>query len=158
MPNFNKIRTIEKILTVTAGAYTGDDVVGGRLQFTIPGGGTSFTVRDIVLVDDDNLKAALNVYFYDDVPTDFDDNVEFAPVIADLKKTRRKVIIAAGNYETLNSNAYAVKEDLNIDIDTDGGDKVEGDFYVYLVDPTGVTYITTTALTLYVTGWVDRFV
>src|SRR5574343_384011 len=98
---------------ITAGAYSANDVVGGLLTFQLapeaPAGvnPASGFVRVVTISDDDNEKAALELHLFREAPTVIADNAAFAPTFADLKKRVGSVVIAAGDYVTINSNGHA---------------------------------------------------
>lgn len=150
---YNETRIIDTTLTITAGAYSAGDVVGGLLSLAVQSAGGGGTIRRVVLVDDDNEKAALTLYFFTDAPTEIADNAPFAPVIADLKKLISTLDIAATDYVTLNGNAVAIKSSFDpIDYVTP-----TGKLYIYIVTPTGSTptYGAVGDLMLRVDVWVD---
>lgn len=100
--------------TITAGAYSANDVVGGRLDFTIPWKAAGGFVDSVRIVDDANQKAAMTLYLFSRVPTAIADNAAFAPTVADLQALAGTIAIAATDYVTLNNNAVAIKR-LNSD-------------------------------------------
>lgn len=123
-----EIRTVDVALTVTLAAYTAGDVVGGLL--TIPathaaGGGT---LRQVSITDAANQKEPYTLYLFDAAPTTIANDAAFAPDIADLKKIAGTVAIAALDYTTVNSLAYAVKTGVDIEFAAP-----TGNLYAYLV-------------------------
>lgn len=129
--------------TITAGAYSAGDVVGGLLTFDVSGAPEGSLLTRALLVDDDNEKPELTLYLFNASPTSFADNAAFAPVVADLKKLITKVTFATTDYVTVNSNAYALKEDLNDLIPAN-----TGSIYGYLVCTATPTYTATTDIWL----------
>ena len=99
--------------TITAGAYSAGDVVGGLLTFDVSGAPEGSLLTRALLVDDDNEKPELTLYLFNAAPTTIADADAFAPAVADLKKLITKIVFAVADYVTVNSNAYALKEDLN---------------------------------------------
>lgn len=151
MPLHGNTRKIEAPLTITAGAYSASDVVGGLVAVTIQQGRfASGVIRKLSVVDDDNEKAALTIYFFSEAPTSIADNAAFAPAIADLKKMSGSVAVAAGDYVTLNGNAIALKTEINHDFQA-----TTGILYLYLVCTGTPTYTATTDLTLELWVWED---
>ena len=124
--------------TITAGAYSAGDVVGGLLTFDVSGAPEGSLLTRALLVDDDNEKPELTLYLFNASPTSFADNAAFAPVVADLKKLITKITFATTDYVTVNSNAYALKEDLNDLIPAN-----TGSIYGYLVCTSTPTYAAT---------------
>ena len=148
--------------TITAGAYSAGDVVGGLLSFgaIAATGQTTFggpnrvgegTVRRLKIVDDGNVKAALKLWLFNAAPTTFADNVAFAPTIDDLKKVVTVISIAATDYTTVNGNAIGLVENLgrSLKIPTDAP------LYGYLVTDATPTYAAVTDLTIELTVWMD---
>jgi len=148
----NTFQTIDKTLLITAGAYSASDVVGGLLTFTpnhlIEGG---LLLDRVLLIDDDNEKANMKLYLFDDVPTTIADNGAFATalLVADLKKMVCAPI-AIDTYVTINGNAYA---------EADGSNDVfgipSGKLYGYLVCDGTPTYTATSDLFLR-TFWLKK--
>ena len=134
---------ITKALTISTSAYTAGDVVGGLLTFDVSGAPEGSLITRALLVDDDNEKAELTLYLFNASPTAIDDAAPFAPVVADLKKLITKVTFAVADYVTVNSNAYALKEDLNDMIPAN-----TGSIYGYLVCTATPTYTATSDLWL----------
>lgn len=97
--------------TVTAGAYTASDVLGGLMTFTIPWKPARGFIDAFRIVDDANQKAAMTLWFFDSAVTEIDDNAPFAPVVADLQHVCGKIDVAAADYTTLNGNAIWVTPD-----------------------------------------------
>lgn len=139
---FEKVKEPTVTPTVTAGAYSAADVVGGLLTFSGAFGPSGVGILNRVrVVDDANQKAVLTLYLFNDAPSTIADNAAFAPVVADLKKLVAKVAIAADDYTELNSNAVALIDDIN-DTVLDAGGK--GALYGYLVCTATPTYAATT--------------
>lgn len=134
-------RTLDLTPTVTAGAYTANDVIGGLL--TLPMERVSGLIEDVVVIDDANQSAAIDLYFFDEAPTAIADNAAFAPTIADLQKLIGVVSVAGGDYTTVNSNAYATKA-----LDVGFESKQAFNIYVYAVVTGTPTFAATTDLTL----------
>ncbi len=121
--------------TIATSAYTAGDVVGGLLTFDISGMPEGGLITRALLVDDDNEKYELTLYLFNAAPTTIADADPFAPAIADLKKLVTKITFAVADYVTVNSNAYALKEDLN-----DVVPVTTGRLYGYLVCTSTPTY------------------
>ena len=69
--------------TVTAGAYSANDVVGGTLTFT---GATRGLIRGVTLVDQAKQAGAYQLILFDSTPTDIADNGAYDIADADLLK------------------------------------------------------------------------
>lgn len=129
--------------TITAGAYSANDVLGGLLSLDLGNGAVGGYIHSLLIVDDDNEKAAFNIYVFDTAPTAINDNDALALTVADLKNLCPPVIaVAATDYTTHGANAYMGMELLKkVPFRTVGGT-----LYVY-VSPTGTpTYTATTDL------------
>lgn len=128
--------------TIGTDAYTANDVVGGLLTFDVTGGAIGGgLINSAWVVDDDDEKAALKLYLFDEAPTTIADDAAFEPTAADLKKLVSVVSISA--YTTVNSNAYCVVEDIN-NVFT----APNGNLYGYLVCTATPTYTAATDLTV----------
>jgi len=79
--------TISQTPTVTAGAYSAGDAVGGLLTFAnaarVSGGGGA--IKDVLLVDDAGQDAELELWLFDRTFTAMADNAAWAPSEADLE-------------------------------------------------------------------------
>lgn len=98
--------------TISTAIYAAGDVVTPLLTFTL--NSVSGIIRQIVIHDDDNEKAAGKLWIFSAQPTAFAANDAFAPVLADLQALVGIVNVAAGDYTTVNSNAVAVEKDINL--------------------------------------------
>jgi hypothetical protein len=80
--------SISQTPTVTAGAYSADDAVGGLLTFANAGRftGGSGVIKNIVIIDDAGQDAELELWLFNDTFTPISDNAAFAPAEADLHK------------------------------------------------------------------------
>ena len=150
MTVFNKNQIVNVTPTITAGAYSANDVVGGLITLLVPSLGGGSTLRRVVVIDDDNEKAALNIYVFTAQPSAIADNAAFAPTVADLQKLIAVIPVAAADYTTVNSNAYAIVPDLGIDVALNGGY-----VYAYVVCTGTPAYTATTDLTFRFGFWLD---
>jgi len=101
------IKSVQKTLTVTNGAYSISDVVGGLITFTyaVPENGGAAMVRSIKLATVVNI--AYDLWFMNaDLVTPRADNATFNIVVADEPKFLGHVQIAAGNYVKAESAFY----------------------------------------------------
>lgn len=136
---------ISPSLTITAGAYSANDVVGGEITLTnaarVSGG--SGVITDIVVLDDDNEKAALTIVLYDSDPAaNTADNGAFAWGSGDLARCIGKVNVAGADYETMGGNAVAHKTGLGIGFKASGS----ANLYMYLIATGTPTYAATSDL------------
>lgn len=150
----NSVKTVTLTPVITAGAYSAGDVVGPQLEFPLadpsPAGvnPASGFVRVVTISDDDNEKAALELHLFREAPTAIADNAAFAPTFADLKKRIGSVVIAAGDYVTINSNAQAVKSGIEMEFYAPNGV-----LYGYLVATGTPTYTATSDLAVALTAY-----
>lgn len=128
--------------TITAGAYSAGDVVGGLM--TIPLESYSGIIRQVNVDDDDNEKADITLYFFNASPTAVLDNGAFAPTIADLKKLVGILNIATAAYTTVNGNAWAFKA--AVDIEYAVAESGVPSLYAYCVATATPTYAAVTDL------------
>lgn len=79
--------SISQTPTVTAGAYTGGDAVGGLLTFAnaafFTGGGG--VIKDVIILDDAGQDAEMELWLFDVTFTAMSDNDPWAPSEADLR-------------------------------------------------------------------------
>jgi hypothetical protein len=142
-------------LTITAGAYSANDVVGGLI--TIPCG--PGTLRKAKIVDADSEGAALDLYlFYATPDLEAADNEAFAATVADLTLLEERIRFEAANYVTVASADDYCMGTLNsttsLGVECRPTDGVY--MYAYLVCTGTPTYTATTDLTLELLFWQDR--
>lgn len=136
---------------VLTSPYSANTVIGGLLNLgSMPGIGL---VRDVVAYIDGVITPALDLYLFADRPAFIADAAPFAPTYADqvLILSRDKISIVSGDYITLNSKTRAPKKDVNADYDLLGRSSVG--LYLFVVAPNGVTFGSTSALTLKFGFW-----
>jgi hypothetical protein len=156
---------IEKAIvqvTVDTNAYTANDVMGGLI--TIPlstaysGGGW---IHRIQLVDHDNEKAAVHLYFFDNKPTAIADDASFVGGLTEAEADYQigSVALPAANYNSFNTNEYAIGRVSGKD--TTDQEYIEweyapsGAIYCYIVCDATPTYTATTDLKLIVTMYLS---
>ena len=80
--------SISQTPTVTAGAYSAGDAVGGLLTFAnaarVAGGGG--VIKDLIILDDAGQDAELELWLFNATITAMADNAAWAPSEADLRK------------------------------------------------------------------------
>lgn len=109
--------TNEQQPTITAGAYSAGDVIGGLLTFPVATNNGGI-LREIRISDADNIKAATTLYFFDQgtaAPTAILDNAAFATglTLADKDRIMFTVDVAGADYETINADAIAIEDGLS---------------------------------------------
>ena len=94
-------------LTVTAGAYSDLDCVGGLIRFDFDSSVGGALVNQVAVFDDDNQSATFDLYLFHTEPQTIADNAAFASALtfSSLSKlmTPKK---ALSSYTTINSNNY----------------------------------------------------
>lgn len=98
--------------TITAGAYTAKDAVGGRLEFAnaVRAEIRTGIVLKVVIVDKAAQNAELVLFLFDRPFTATADNAAFDPTDADLANCVGVITINAFNYVSANDNSVATKE------------------------------------------------
>lgn len=136
--NVNKTVTVTVTPTITAGAYSANDVVGGLLTFTLAdSNGASGIVRSARIVDGDNEKAACKLYLFSSAPQSLADNAafDFTDDAANLAKCVGRISFANADYVTVGADAAVWAKSQDIDFDTE-----TGVLYGYLVCDATPTY------------------
>lgn len=139
----DKYLKVSQTPTITAGAYSDGDVVGGLLTFSLAGiannGGFLCTAN---LTDNDKEAAALRLFLFDDLPATIADNAAFGLTDADNNKCF--AIVTLGTYVTLTNTSLAHSDPINKPFVTD-----KGNLYGYLVcNGSTPTYTATADLTV----------
>lgn len=128
--------------TITAGAYSANDAVGGKLQFKgVPA--EHGLLHSITLIDKANQKAAMVLVLYDDDFTADTDNAAYSVESGDIDNIVGVVEIAAADYITVGSIAIATVRGLSLPIKNN---KNEGTTYAQLMTTGTPTYASTTDL------------
>lgn len=103
--------TLTAAPTVTAGAYSANDVVGGLLTFTnaVRDTGGRGIINSIVFTDLGVTANVLNLWLFSDAPASIADNAAFDPSDAELLTLVGVVQIAAADYLIATDNQAAMK-------------------------------------------------
>lgn len=91
-------------------AYADGDVLGGLLTFALSA--NTGIITTVILAEDDNEGATLDLFLFDSEPSAIADNAAFAPTFADMQKLVRKIPMASASYFTENS-LKVIQVDLN---------------------------------------------
>ena len=101
--------TASQTPTITAGAYTALDAVGGLLTFAnvarVSGG--TVMIHSVAIADLAKQSAALTLVLFDRTFTATTDNDPFDPADADLANCVGVIPITPGDYQVFNDNAAA---------------------------------------------------
>jgi len=97
--------------TITAGAYTANDALGGLLTFAnaVRAAGGSGVVTKVVIVDYDQERAPVDLVLFNQTFTATADNAPFDPSDADLANVIGYVDVAATDYANFTDNSVAAK-------------------------------------------------
>ncbi len=99
--------------TITAGAYTAGDALGGRLDFAgvmrATGPNRAGVITKVVVTDDAAQLAPIDIVFFNGAFAATADNAAFDPTDADLANCIGYVDVAATDYANFNDNAVAAK-------------------------------------------------
>jgi hypothetical protein len=139
-------------MTVSTSAYASGDSIGGAVKLSRLleqyGAGV---LKNVVVIDKDNQKPALTIFFFDRPPA-ATDNAAFSPTAAEIARCIGMVPVASADYTTVGSRAVAnvdCADVLQARPDTAGDPtQAAGDIWAVLVTTSTPTYTTTTGLDL----------
>ena len=135
------VERFKKTPVVTAGAYSGNDVVGGRLQFA---GCTGGTLQAITVCDNAAQTGDYLLVFFESAPTDITDNAAFDIADADLAKIIYQTTLASATQrQAFSDNAYYYVYNLDVPLKGTGGD-----IYAFLIALGTPTYAATSDVTV----------
>ncbi|MEW6303505.1 MAG: hypothetical protein AB1705_08550 [Verrucomicrobiota bacterium] len=110
--------------TISTSAYTAGDNIGGKITLSSAVRVSAGKVRldSITIVDQDNEKAALEIFLFDRDPTaaTLTDNAALAFSTNDIHVIGR-ISVTAGDYVTLDSKAFATLSNLGIFLQANAG-------------------------------------
>ena len=111
LPTRGVFTTLTAAPTVTAGAYSANDVVGGLLTFTdaVRATGGHGQIHSITFTDLGVTANVLNLWLFDTAPATIADNGAFDPSDAELLTLVGVVQIAAADYLIATDNQAAMK-------------------------------------------------
>jgi len=105
--------------TVTAGAYSANDVVGGTLEFI---GFQKGTLQSITICDNANQSVDYILVFFESQPTDIADNAAGDVADADLDKIiYNDSLLDASDKKAFVDNSFVFLYNLDIPMQGDGG-------------------------------------
>ena len=115
-------------ILVTAGAYSGNDVVGGLIVFDVHSAGGGGVITDVYLTDANNQSKPYTLHIFDGQPTEILDNAAYgtALVIADQRKKIGEISLVAARYTTDNSLDWARVPDVDLKFAA-----AQGELYMY---------------------------
>jgi hypothetical protein len=141
---------VRPAITVTAGAYSANDVVGGELTLTgamrVTSG--SGVLQSLVIHDAAAQNKQYDLYIFDSAPgAALADNDAFAWTAGDEDKLLTVIRVAASDWFTAAGDGFCVLRNLGAAVKGNGGTAL----YLYIVAVTAPTYAATTDLTLALT-------
>jgi len=105
--------------TVTAGAYSANDVVGGRLKFI---GLRRGTLQSITICDNAAQAVDYILVLLESVPTDITDNATYDITDSDLNKiVYQDSLTSASNRQAFTDNSYHYLYNLDVPLVSAGG-------------------------------------
>jgi len=134
------IELFKKTLTVTAGAYSANDVVGGRIEFK---GFLNGTLQSITITDAAAQNVAYLMVFFESGPTDITDNNTFTVADADLPKIIYHDTINTGSRVAFTDNSFQALRGLDEPMRGAGGN-----IFAFLITLGTPTYAATTDVTV----------
>lgn|SRR3990167_5258851 len=135
------VERFAKTLVVTAGAYSANDVVGGRLQFT---GCTIGTLQSITIADKAAQAVDYLLVFFESAPTDITDNATFDINDADIAKIiYHKALTSGTDRQAFTDNSFHFIYGLDIPLKGKGSD-----IYAFLITTGTPTYADTGDVTV----------
>jgi hypothetical protein len=148
---FNTAARVRVTPAIDTAIYASGDLIGGKLTLSnaCPLGQSGGLITDLVLVDQDNEKSAIDVVFWRKNPsnTTFTDQAPFDCHDTDMLELVGVVSIAAADYVSFADNAVATKESLALAFVPEDGRTL----YACLVSRGTPTYTAATDLQLIVT-------
>jgi hypothetical protein len=127
--------------TVTAGAYSANDVVGGRLQFT---GLRVGTLQSITICDNAAQSIDYILVLFESQPTDITDNATFDIADADLPKIiYQDGLTASATRQAFTDNSYNYLYNLDVPLAS-----LDGSIWGFLITSGTPTYAATNDITV----------
>lgn len=143
VPTGGKVVRISVTPTITAGAYSAGDAVGGLLTFSnaARASGGSIVIEAAVLIDYDQELAPIELVLFDRTFTNTADNSPFDPSDADLANVVG--VIPFSTYYSFNDNSVAPRSALGLAAKLNGTD-----LFGQLVVRTAPTYTATSDISV----------
>jgi len=127
--------------SVTAGSYSANDVVGGRLTFVGFRGGS---IQSITIVDNSAQSVDYLLVLFESSPTDITDNNTYAIADADLPKIIKQLTLTAASHrQAFDNNAIYTLENLDVPLGVVGRA-----IFAFLITTGTPTYAATTDITV----------
>ncbi len=127
--------------TVTAGAYSANDVVGGRMQFA---GLRQGTLQSVTICDNAAQAVDYVIVLFESQPTNIADNATFDIADADLAKiVYQDTLTSASSRQAFTDNSYHFI--YNLDVPLQG---LSSDIWGFLITTGTPTYAATSDITV----------
>ena len=109
MASFTRTKTTTVKPTITAGAYSANDAVGGLMTFNAAAYKTfgSGVIQTITIVDDAAQNAEMELHLFDQTFTATGDNDAFDPSDADLENYLGYILVTTADYKSFTDNSAA---------------------------------------------------
>jgi len=132
--------------TITVGAYSQNDVLGGLLTFKVPGTAGGGLLNRIAIVDDGAVDNVGKLHIFDDLPATIADNAAISGLAtANLHDLLTVVTVVAGDWVTVDADKSRAEKSF----DYVNYDAPRGNLYGYYeltaaapTDPTGAAEVT----------------
>lgn len=126
--------------TITAGAYSAGDVIGGRLEFK---GVRPCRLQSITITDNAAQNMIYELVFFESQPTDIADNAAFAVAAADLAKIIYHETLGTSDRFPTGSRSYHFRWGLDVPISPLGSS-----LWAFLAVTGAPTYVATGDITV----------
>lgn len=131
--------------TITVGAYSQNDVMGGLLTFKVPSTAGGGLLNRVAITDDGQIKNVGKLHIFDDLPETIADNAAISGLVAaDLHNLLEVINVVAGDWKDVDAGSHVKRSFDYIDYDAP-----RGNLYGYFeltdgspTDPTGADEVT----------------
>lgn len=138
--------TISQTPTITAGAYSAGDTVGGLLTFANAArvAGLGGVIKNMLIIDDAQQSVELELWLFNQTFTPIADNAPWAPSVADLENLIAIITTESGDwFESSNQGVADVEASKRFDLIAAGTS-----LFGQLVTRATPTFVATTDLTV----------
>ena len=129
MASFTRTKTVTDNPTITAGAYSANDAVGGLITFADAAYKTfgSGVIQTILVIDDAKQSAELELHLFNKTFTATSDNAAFDPTDGDLENYIGFILVTTADYASLTDNSAASVSNVGLAFNlTSGGTSLFG--------------------------------
>ena len=140
-PAPSNIQRFKVTPTITAGAYSANDVIGGRLEFV---GFQRGTLQSITICDNANQAVDYILVFFESQPTDIADNAPGDVADADLEKIiYSDTLLDSSDKKAFVDNSFVFLYNLDVPMRGDGSN-----IWAFLITTGTPTYAAITDITV----------